>query len=57
MSEDVLIEGKVVLKNYDPGTKGFSTADQHAFEIVVNDHYLDIDFQNLEKEYNSNCKC
>ncbi len=41
---DVAIEGKEVLKGYDPFGAGFATADRRAFEIEVLDGFLDIEF-------------
>jgi hypothetical protein len=44
---DVLLEGKAVLENYDPGAKGFATADVRSFEVEVTDGLLEIGVRRL----------
>jgi tetratricopeptide (TPR) repeat protein len=41
---DVLLEGTRVLKEYEPGSKGFATADEKTFNTEVKDGLLDIEF-------------
>jgi WD40 repeat protein/serine/threonine protein kinase len=41
---DVILEGKPVMKDYDPAEAGMSTADKKTFETHVGDGVLDIEF-------------
>jgi hypothetical protein len=41
---DVLLEGKMVLENYDPASHGFATAEKKSFETEVRDGILSIEF-------------
>lgn len=41
----VLLEGKKVLTDFDPGKVNFATADRQAFEVDVSDGALDIRFE------------
>ncbi len=47
---DVIIEGKIARAAYEPGARGFATADHWSFQTTVDDGLLDVGFAHRQEE-------